>query len=84
MAQSAIWDAEIARRYDESVTTISDRIHAAVRSAVESGELTTDLNASDLAVVLVGPIVYRTAMQRGLVPDALIARLVTGIGTWHT
>ncbi len=82
LAQSAMWDAEIARRHDESVRTIVERIHAAVRSAVASGELETDADPSDLAAMLVGPIVYRTTMERDVVSDDLIDRLVTGVGTW--
>jgi AcrR family transcriptional regulator len=84
LAQSAMWDPEIAHPHDESVRTIAERIHAAVRSAVASGELETDAGPSDLAAMLVGPIVYRTTMQRGAVSDALIDRLIDGVGTWHS
>jgi len=83
LAQSAIWDPELAHRQDESVRTIVDRIHAAVRSAVASGELETDAGPSDLAVMLVGPIVYRTTMQRDTVTDDLVDRLIDSIGTWY-
>lgn len=82
LAQSAIWDPELAHRQDESVRTIVERIHAAVQSAVASGELETDAGPSDLAAMLVGPIVYRTTMQRGDVSDDLIDRLVDSIGIW--
>jgi AcrR family transcriptional regulator len=83
MMQSAIWDAEVARRRDESTKTIEERIHAAIRSAVAGQELETDAEPADLVSMLVGPIVYRTAMQRDVVPDGLIARLLDSIGTWH-
>jgi AcrR family transcriptional regulator len=83
MMQSALWDAEMARRRDESTKTIEERIHAAIRSAVAGQELETDAEPADLVSILVGPIVYRTAMQRDVVPDGLIDRLLDGIGTWH-
>jgi AcrR family transcriptional regulator len=83
LAQSAMWDPEIAHRHDESIRTIVERIHAAVQLAVASEELATDAGPSDLAVMLVGPIVYRTTMQRGVVSDDLIDRLIDSVGTWH-
>jgi AcrR family transcriptional regulator len=84
LAQSAMWDPEIAHRQDESVKTIVERIHAAVQSAAATGELETGADPSDLAAMLVGPIVYRTTMQRGVVSDGLIDRLIDSIGTWHS
>ncbi|HYQ66401.1 TetR/AcrR family transcriptional regulator [Actinophytocola sp.] len=83
LAQSAMWDPEIAHQQDESTRTIAERIHAAIELAVEGGELATTAGAADVAALLVGPIVYRTAMQRGDVSDALIDRLVDSVGTWH-
>ncbi|TQM00732.1 TetR family transcriptional regulator [Actinoallomurus bryophytorum] len=83
LMQSAIWDPEIAHRRDESLKTITERIHAAVRSAVASGEVETDAGPTDLSAVLVGPIVYRTTMQNGVVSDDLIDRLIDGVGIWH-
>ena len=83
LMQSAIWDPEIARRRDASTRTITERIHAAIRSAVAGQELETDADPADLSAMLVGPIVYRTAMQRGAVSDGLIDRLIDSVGTWH-
>ena len=83
LMQSALWDPEIARRRDASTRTIEERIREAIRSAVSARELETDAEPADLLSVLVGPIVYRTAMQRTAVSDALIDRLLDSVGTWH-
>ncbi|WP_240521867.1 TetR/AcrR family transcriptional regulator [Amycolatopsis vastitatis] len=83
LAQSALSDAEFAHRQDESVRTITERIHAAVRMAVAAGELEADVEPSDLAAMLVGPIVYRAAMQRGPASDGFVGRLVDSVGTWR-
>jgi AcrR family transcriptional regulator len=83
LAQSAMWDPEIAHQQEESTRAIAERIRAAVELAVAGGELTTEVRAADLPAMLVGPIVYRTAMQRGVVSDTLIDRLVDSVGTWH-
>lgn len=84
LMQSAIWNPEVARRRDESVGTITERIHAAVRSAVARGELETDVSPSDLSAMLVGPIVYRATNQGDMVSDDLIDRLIDQVGTWHS
>jgi hypothetical protein len=83
MMQSAIWDPEAARRSDESNGTLRDRIHTAVRSAVARRELDSDVDPADLAAMLVGPIVYRAVVQRDVVSDELVDRLLDSIGTWH-
>ncbi|MFG1648048.1 TetR/AcrR family transcriptional regulator [Amycolatopsis sp. NPDC049252] len=83
LMQSAIWDPEIARRRDESNKVISERIQAAIRAAVDSGELETGVDPADLPAMLVGPVVYRTAMQRAEVSDDLVDRLLDGVGTWR-
>jgi AcrR family transcriptional regulator len=84
LAQSALDDPEMARRHDESLRTITERLHAALRTAVDGGELESDVEPADLTALLAGPIVHRTAIQRGEVSDTLIARMVDGIGTWLT
>lgn len=84
LMQSAIWDPDIAHRRDESVKTITERISVAVRSAAETGEVETDAAPADLTAMLVGPIVYRTTSQLGMVSDDLIHRLIDGVGTWRS
>ncbi|MEV4054802.1 TetR/AcrR family transcriptional regulator [Amycolatopsis sp. NPDC049688] len=84
LAQSALGDPVAAARQDESVGTITARIDAAVRLAVAAGELATDAEPADLCAQLVGPLVYRAAMQRRPASDEFLARLVDGIGTWRS
>jgi AcrR family transcriptional regulator len=83
LAQSALSDARLVHPHDESVKTITERIHAAIRAAVAAGELEADIGPADLTAVLVGPIVYRTTMQRAPASDDFIGRLVDSVGTWH-
>jgi AcrR family transcriptional regulator len=83
LMQAAVWDEQIAERRDASTRAINERLGAAVATAVSRGELTTAPDARDVTAMLIGPIVYHTAMQRGVVSDDLIARLIAGIGTWR-
>jgi AcrR family transcriptional regulator len=82
LSLSAIGDAELAHRLDESVRTVGERLDAAVRVAVAAGELTSAAGSADLHALLLGPIVYRITQQRGAVTDELIDRLLDSIGTW--
>lgn len=84
LAQSALGDPVAAARQDESVGTIAGRIAAAVRLAVAAGELETEAGPEDLCAQLVGPLVYRAAVQRQPASGEFIARLVGGIGTWRS
>jgi AcrR family transcriptional regulator len=82
LMQGALRDTALAHRRDESVGTIAARLAAALDLAVRTGELDAALPAADATALLVGPIVYRTAMQAGEVPDALVDRLLDGLGRW--
>lgn len=83
LMQSALWDREMARRRDESNRAIITRLADALASAVSEGELETTVEAPEAAAVLIGPLVYRTGMHAAAVSDALIDRLLDGIGTWR-
>lgn len=82
LMQGALWDPALAHRRDESGATIAARLGEALDLAVRTGELDATVPAADAAAMLVGPIVYRTAMQAGEVPDSLVDRLLDGLGRW--
>jgi AcrR family transcriptional regulator len=82
LMHGAAWDAELARRRDLSVATVAERLAAALALAVDAGELADPVSGEDAAAVLVGPLLYRTAMQAGTVADALIETLLGGVGRW--
>ncbi|GAA2590077.1 TetR/AcrR family transcriptional regulator [Winogradskya consettensis] len=92
LMQGAVWDEQIARQRDQFVRTLTERIAAGLALATRSGETGGETGGEggsttgsgtgstpdphDAAAMLVGPILYRTALQGGSVPDAFIDRLV--------
>ncbi|MCS7483034.1 TetR/AcrR family transcriptional regulator [Umezawaea endophytica] len=80
LMQGAVWSPQIADQRNHAIAAITDRLRAALEIAATTGELTADVSPDDAASLLIGPLVYRTAMQAGTVPDALIDRLLDGIG----
>jgi AcrR family transcriptional regulator len=78
LMQGAVWDRQIARQRDQFIRTVTERIAAALVLAAEEGELDPAPDPHDTAAMLVGPILYRTALQAGAVPDGFIDQLIDG------
>ena len=84
LIQGAVWDPQITHRRDEVIATITHRLHAALTLAAANSELHAPLDPHAASALLVGPILYRTALQGGTVPGELIDRILDSIGTWQT
>ncbi|TQS41032.1 TetR/AcrR family transcriptional regulator [Cryptosporangium phraense] len=82
LMHGALWDVEIAKQRDASVANLNDRVGVALRLASESGEAQPAVKPADAAALLIGPLVYRTAMQRGAVPDEVITRAIDTVAVW--
>lgn len=80
LMQGARWDWQLLLQRDRFITTIEERVSAAVELAAANGEIDTCVGLADVSAMLVGPIVYRTAMQARAVSDDLIDRLLDSIG----
>ena len=83
LIQGAVWDPQIAHRRDQFIATTTHRLQAALALAAVNGELHAPLDPNDASALLVGPILYRTALQAGAVPGELIDRILDSIGTWQ-
>ncbi|GAB3956983.1 TetR/AcrR family transcriptional regulator [Micromonospora vulcania] len=79
----AVWDPNVAQRRDHCLNTLNDRLAVALTLAVENGELEMSADPSVLSAVLVGPIIYRTALQNRDASDHLISQLLETVGEWH-
>jgi AcrR family transcriptional regulator len=82
--QGSLWDPGIARSRDGMIAAIDERIGVALELATRTGEVQPGMPATDAAALLVGPLLYRTALQSGSVDDDLIDRLIDRVGTWRT
>jgi AcrR family transcriptional regulator len=83
LMQSSIWDEAIASRRDQSMAAIITRLEAALTPAIARGELTTTCTIPEAVSLLIGPIVYHTAMQDTPVSDPYLDRILDTIGTWQ-
>jgi AcrR family transcriptional regulator len=77
LMQGAVWDQQIAAQRDQFIRTLTERIAAALQLAADAGEVDAALNPQDVAAMLVGPVLYRTALQGGTAGDEFLDRLVT-------
>jgi AcrR family transcriptional regulator len=80
----SLWDPAIALSRDGMTAAIDERIEAALEMAARTGEVEPRGPATDTTALLVGPILYRTALQSGPVDDRLIDQLIDAVGTWRT
>ena len=82
LMQGAIWDPAIAAERDRFIDTISHRLTSALALAAERGELSGLDDPPGVEASIVGPIVYRTALETRTVPDRLLDQLIDSLGTW--
>lgn len=79
LMQGAVWDRDIAARRDLLVGAVTEHLATAFTLAHHAGELPHPPDAADAAARLVGPLLYRTALQAGTVSPAMIEVLVDQI-----
>ena len=79
----AAQDPQLAARRDQFLAAVTDRVRAALALAATEGELNLGLDPQDAPAVLIGPLLYRTALQADTVPDHLIDRCIDSVGPWR-
>ncbi|WP_370971103.1 TetR/AcrR family transcriptional regulator [Amycolatopsis sp. cg9] len=84
LANTALWDANMDTRRAQFAGILADRLAAALDDAQARGELTLALTSRDAAAVAIGPMYYRSTIERAPIDSALIEVVVAGLGTWST
>ncbi|GAB7190804.1 TetR/AcrR family transcriptional regulator [Kineococcus sp. NUM-3379] len=84
LVHGAVWDADGRQRRDASAAAASRQLRAALRSAVETGELTPAADPADAAALVLGPLLYRSLLEPGRLPDAALERILDSLGRWNT
>ncbi|WP_220457998.1 MULTISPECIES: TetR/AcrR family transcriptional regulator [unclassified Actinotalea] len=82
LVHTATWDEAAARRRDASAAAASGQLQAALRLAVASGELRPAVDLSFAAALVVGPLLYRSVLEPGHLPDAVLEAAVDALGAW--
>jgi AcrR family transcriptional regulator len=82
LANTALWDENMDVRRARFAGIISDRLAAALDEAQARGEITLAVAGRDAAAMAVGPMYYRSTIERTPTDAALIEAIVAALGTW--
>lgn len=83
LMQSALRDPYVTMQRDECFDALANRLETALQLAVGNGEVSLFDGPLDLASLLLGPVIYRAAMQAGSVTAELVDRSIDSLGTWE-
>lgn len=82
LANTALWDPEMAARRDAFVTVLAERLTAALDDAHAQGRLELTIDSSAAAAMLLGPLYYRSTIEHAPVDEPLLESVIASIGTW--
>ena len=83
LASAALWDPDMDARRAGFARLLTERLVVGLAEAEQHGELSSPAGAATVAATTIGPIYYRTTIERAPADAALIERCVAAVGTWH-
>ncbi|WP_328615577.1 TetR/AcrR family transcriptional regulator [Amycolatopsis sp. NBC_00355] len=84
LANTALWDENMDARRAQFAGILADRLAAALDEAQARGEVTLTLTSRNAAAMAIGPMYYRSTIERAPIDSALIDAVVAALGTWST
>ncbi|MFD4644457.1 TetR/AcrR family transcriptional regulator [Lentzea sp. NPDC058436] len=82
LANAAMWDETMNARRAQFAGILTDRLAAALDDAEARGEIVLALPSRDAATMVIGPLYYRSTIERGPADSTLIDAAVAALGTW--
>ncbi|GII42820.1 TetR/AcrR family transcriptional regulator [Planotetraspora phitsanulokensis] len=82
LMQGALWDPQVATQRDACLEILNERLEVALALAAANREIDISADPIDFSAILVGPIIYRVAIQAGSVSPHFIDHLIDGLGRW--
>ncbi|GHH38635.1 TetR/AcrR family transcriptional regulator [Lentzea cavernae] len=82
LANTALWDEDMDARRAQFAGILTTRLAAALDDAQARGEITLALASQDAAAMTIGPMYYRSTIERAPADPALIDAAVNALGTW--
>ena len=73
--QGALWDTTIDAQRDSFLDTLSRQLETALAIAERDGEIKQRPLDDELRALMLGPLVYRTAMESTTVSDAMLTAI---------
>lgn len=83
LANAAIWDERMDTRREKFARTLTDRLAEALTDAQSRGEIVLHGDPLAAAAQTIGPIYYRSTIERGTVDDVLIDSAINSLGQWQ-
>jgi AcrR family transcriptional regulator len=84
LANTALWDENVDARRAQFADILADRLAAALDDAQARGEITLALTSRNAAAMTIGPMYYRSTIERAPIDSTLIEAVVAALGTWST
>lgn len=84
LAATALWDKDMDARRAQFASVLSSRLAAALDDAQARGEITLAIPSRNAAAMAIGPMYYRSTVERGPTDSSLIEATIAALGTWST
>jgi AcrR family transcriptional regulator len=85
LAHSALWDEAMDARRARFAGILAGRLAAALDDAEARGEISLALPSRQAAALAIGPLYYRSTIERSASSDpGLIEAAIAALGTWTT
>ncbi|MEV8373596.1 TetR/AcrR family transcriptional regulator [Kribbella sp. NPDC056861] len=82
LAQGALWDPAMDSRRGQFAGVLSERLADALDSAAAAGEVELRTTAQSAAALAIGPIYYRSTIEREPVDSDFIDAAIDSLGVW--
>jgi len=84
LANTALWDEEMNARRAQFAGILAGRLAAALDDAQTRGEITLAAASQNAAALAIGPMYYRSTIERTPTDSGLIEAIIAAMGTWST
>ena len=84
LANSALWDETMDARRAQFAGILADRLAAALDDAQARGEVSLALPSRHAAALAIGPLYYRSTIERAAPDPGLVDGVIAALGTWTT
>ncbi len=82
LANTALWDEEMDARRAQFAGVLVSRLAAALDDAQARGEVVLSLTSRHAAAMVIGPMYYRSTIERAPVDPDLVEAAIAALGTW--
>lgn len=82
LVTAAQWDESMNARREQFGGILRDRLAAALDDAQARGEVTLAMPSQDAAAMAIGPLYYRSTIERGTADSGFIDAAIAALGTW--